>query len=74
MVTDAKKVTKLYISVTNTLTRIDISVANLTNITTNESKRWFKHGKSIGSEDTTQKKKKKTQGKVHEKVNTLVKV
>ena len=74
MVTDAKKVTKLYISVTNTPTRIDVSVANLTNITTNESKTCFKHGKSIGSKDTTKKKKKKTQGKVHEKVNTLVKV
>ena len=71
MVTDAKKVTKLYISVTNTLTRIDISVANLTNITTNESKRWFKHGKSIGSEDTTQKKKKKHKEKYMKKLTLL---
>ena len=46
---NTKKVTKSHISATNTPTRIDVIVEQLTN----ESKIRLKHGRPVGSKDIT---------------------
>lgn len=50
---DAKKVTKhVFISVTNTLTQIDVPIGQLCNIKANESKLCLKCGRLVGLKDT----------------------
>ena len=59
---NTKKMTKLYIPTTNTPTRIDVHVGQLTN----ESKIRLKRGKPVGSNDVTPRKRR-----TQEKLGTL---
>ena len=59
---DTKKVTKSHIPAANTPARIDVPVGQLTN----ESKIRLKHGRSVGSNDITPRKRR-----AQEKLGTL---
>jgi len=62
--TDSKGVTKSYIPVVNTPTRIEVLIERSTKIVANKNKARHKHGKPIGSKKQKNLKKKEANNQV----------